>query len=65
MKDEITIPSVRALTIATLLEEYANSEHEGTYPWSKRQAWNIAQHLRFTTKENHELGLKTEVEVSA
>ena len=55
MKDDITIASVKALTIATLLEEYANSKGEGAYPFSKRQAWNIAQDLR----------LKTEQEVSA
>ena len=65
MKDDITIASVRALTIATLLEEYANSKDEGAYPWNKRQAWNIAQTLRFATKENHEIGLKTEQEVTA
>lgn len=55
MKDDITIASVKALTIAKLLEEYANSKGEGAYPSNKRQAWNIAQDLR----------LKTEQEVSA
>ena len=56
MKEDITIASVRALTIATLLEEYANSEGDGTLPTSKRQAWNLAQTLKFATKENHEIG---------
>ncbi|ANH49395.1 hypothetical protein uvFWCGRAMDCOMC440_032 [Freshwater phage uvFW-CGR-AMD-COM-C440] len=56
MKDEIIIPSVRALTIATLLEEYAHSfEGNGALPTSKRQAWLIAQDLK----------RKTEQEVSA
>jgi hypothetical protein len=56
MRDDITIASVRALTIATLLEEYANSKGEGALPTSKRQAWNLAQTLKFATKENHEIG---------
>lgn len=45
-KDEISIAGVKAITIARLLEEYANSEGEGVLPSSKRQAWNIAQDLR-------------------
>ena len=44
--DEILVAKVRALTIANLLEEYANSIGEGVLPSSKRQAWNIAQNLR-------------------
>jgi hypothetical protein len=64
MKDDITIASVRALTIAGLLEQFANSNCEAELPSQKRQAWNIAQTLRFATKENHEIGLKTE-EVNA
>jgi len=55
MKDDITIASVRALTIAGLLEQFANSNCEAELPSQKRQAWNIAQDLR----------LKTEQEVSA
>ena len=50
MRDDITIASVKALTIAKLLEEYANSEAEGAYPFSKRQAWNVAQDLRLKTE---------------
>ena len=46
LKDEISIAGVKAITIARLLEEYANSEGEGALPTSKRQAWNIAQDLR-------------------
>jgi hypothetical protein len=46
VKDEITVSGVKILTIAKLLEEYANSEGEGAYPWSKRQAWNISQDLK-------------------
>ena len=46
IKDEISIAGVKALTIARLLEEYANSEGEGALPTSKRQAWNIAQDLK-------------------
>jgi hypothetical protein len=45
-KDEISIAGVKAITIARLLEEYANSEGEGVLPSNKRQAWNIAQDLR-------------------
>jgi hypothetical protein len=56
MRDDITIASVRALTIARLLEEYANSKDEGELPTNKRQAWNLAQTLKFATKENHEIG---------
>jgi hypothetical protein len=51
MRDDITIASVRALTIAKLLEEYANSEAEGALPTSKREAWNVAQYLRLKTEE--------------
>lgn len=46
MKDELTIAGVKALTIARLLEEYANSKGVGELPSSKRQAWNIAQDLK-------------------
>jgi hypothetical protein len=46
IKDEITIAGVKALTIARLLEEYANFKGEGALPTSKRQAWNIAQDLK-------------------
>ncbi len=46
MQDELTIAGVKAMTIARLLEEYANSEGEGALPTSKRQAWNIAQDLK-------------------
>jgi hypothetical protein len=46
IKDEISIAGAKALTIARLLEEYANSEGEGALPTSKRQAWNIAQDLK-------------------
>jgi len=49
-KDEITIAGVKAMTIARLLEEYANSEGEGALPTSKRQAWNIAQDLKEEVK---------------
>ena len=46
MQDELTIAGVKALTIARLLEEYANSKGVGELPSSKRQAWNIAQDLK-------------------
>lgn len=46
MKDEIEISGVRVMTIARLLEEYANSEYEGATLTSKRQAWNVAQDLK-------------------
>jgi hypothetical protein len=46
MQDELTIAGVKAMTIARLLEEYANSRGEGALPTSKRQAWNIAQDLK-------------------
>ena len=46
IQDEITISGVRALTIARLLEEYANSTGEGATLTSKREAWNVAQRLR-------------------
>ena len=45
MQDKLTIAGVKAMTIAQLLEEYANSEAEGALPTSKRQAWNIAKDL--------------------
>lgn len=48
--DEILIAKVRAITIANLLQEYANSAGEGELPSSKRQAWNIAQHLKSLIK---------------
>jgi len=47
---ELTITGVKALTIARLLEDYANSEGEGLLPSNKRQAWNIAQDLRQKAK---------------
>jgi hypothetical protein len=50
MKDEISIAGVKAHTIAQLLEEYANSKGEGATPFSKRQAWNIAQDLKAKAK---------------
>jgi hypothetical protein len=43
----ITMSKIKARTIATLLEEFANSEGEGLLPSNKRQAWNLAQTLRF------------------
>lgn len=46
MKDEISIAGARGLTIARLLEEYANSKDEGALPTSKQEAWNIAQNLK-------------------
>jgi hypothetical protein len=48
--EEIIIPNVRAITIANLLEDYANSEGEGLLPSYKREAWNIAQDLREKVK---------------
>ena len=48
---EILIQDVRAVTIAQILEEYANSEGEGLLPSNKRQAWNIAQDLRDKVKQ--------------
>lgn len=50
MQDELTIAGVKAMTIARLLEEYANSRGEGALPTSKRQAWNIAQDLKEAVK---------------
>jgi len=58
MQEEITIAGVKALTIARLLEEYANSKGEGALPTSKRQAWNIAQNLKADVKDAEELGVK-------
>jgi len=55
MRDDITIVSVKALTIANLLEQFANSNCEAELPSQKRQAWNLAQDLK----------LKTQKEVSA
>ena len=46
MKDEIEISGVRVMTIARLLEEYANSKNEGATLTSKREAWNVAQSLK-------------------
>jgi hypothetical protein len=46
MKDEISISGVRGLSIARLLEEYANSKDEGAGLTNKREAWNIAQNLK-------------------
>lgn len=46
LQDHIAIPTVKAETIARLLEEYANSEGEGVLPSNKRQAWNLAQELK-------------------
>jgi hypothetical protein len=48
---EILIQDVRAITIANLLEDYANSEGDGLLPSYKRQAWNIAQDLRDKVKQ--------------
>ena len=48
--EEILIQNVRAITIANLLEDYANSEGDGLLPSYKRQAWNIAQDLRDKVK---------------
>ncbi len=50
MKDNLTIPTVKAITIAKLLEEYAHSIGEGELPSNKRQAWNIAQDLKKAVK---------------
>jgi hypothetical protein len=50
IKDEIELSGVRALTIARLLEEYANSAGEGATLTSKREAWNVAQGLREAVK---------------
>ena len=44
--EEILIQNVRVITIANLLEDYANSAGEGLLPSYKREAWNIAQDLR-------------------
>ena len=49
--EEILIQNVRAITIANLLEDYANSEGDGLLPSYKRQAWNIAQDLRDKVKQ--------------
>jgi hypothetical protein len=46
MRDEIEISGVRVMTIARLLEEYANSKGEGATLTSKREAWNVAQGLK-------------------
>jgi hypothetical protein len=48
---EILIQDIRAVTIAQILEEYANSKGEGLLPSNKRQAWNIAQDLRDKVKQ--------------
>lgn len=50
IKDEITISGVRVMTLARLLEEYANSEGEGATLTSKREAWYMAQRLREEVK---------------
>jgi hypothetical protein len=50
MQDELTIAGVKAVTIAQLLEEFANSKGEGLLPSNKRMAWNIAQDLRKAVK---------------
>ena len=50
MQDELTIAGVKAITIARLLEEYANSKSEGATLTSKREAWNIAQDLKEAVK---------------
>jgi hypothetical protein len=50
IQDEITLSGVKALTIAGLLEQFANSAGEAELPSQKRQAWNIAQDLREKTK---------------
>jgi hypothetical protein len=49
--EKILIQDVRAITIANLLEDYANSEGEGLLPSYKQEAWNIAQDLRDKVKQ--------------
>lgn len=46
LQNQIAISTVKAETIARLLEEFANSAGEGELPSNKRQAWNLAQELR-------------------
>ena len=48
---EILIQDIRAVTIAQLLEDYANLEGEGLLPSYKQEAWNIAQDLRDKVKQ--------------
>ncbi len=50
---ETSIPDVRLITIANLLEDYANSSGEGLLPSYKREAWNIAQDLRKKVSSNN------------
>jgi hypothetical protein len=50
---ETSIPNVRLITIANLLEDYANSSGEGLLPSYKREAWNIAQDLRKKVSSNN------------